>query len=270
MNAPVMKRPLPFVLAATDHGSLIVNRLDYRLTGESSGFGVGYELLTQASFDMEEVSFAVTMLSWRREFHGDAVFVVDCGANIGVHTVQWARHMTGWGHVLAIEAQERIFYALAGNIALNNCFNARALNIAAGDSDGTMLIPQPDYTKPGSFGSLELIKSAGTEYIGQDINYAPDAMKSVPVQRIDSLVGDARVDFIKIDVEGMEVPVLNGASEAIRRHKPYIFVEYTKSGGERLIALLQGIGYKHWYFHNNLFAVPADDPCVARLPGGGS
>ena len=263
------KRPLPFILAATDHGSLIVNRLDYRLTGENSGFGVGYELLTQASFDMEEVNFAVTMLTWRREFHGDAVFVVDCGANIGVHTVQWARHMTGWGSVLAIEAQERIFYALAGNIALNNCFNARALNIAAGETDGTMLIPQPDYTKSGSFGSLELIKSPGNEYIGQDINYTPDAMKSVPLQRIDSL-GIARVDFIKIDVEGMEVAVLNGAMEAIRRSKPYIFVEYTKTGGDKLVPLLQGIGYKYWYFHNNLFAVPAGDPCIARLPPGGS
>jgi FkbM family methyltransferase len=209
------------------------------------------------------------MLSWRREFYGDAVFVVDCGANIGVHTVQWARHMTGWGNVLAIEAQERIFYALAGNIALNNCFNARALNIAAGDADGTMLVPQPDYTKPGSFGSLELIGSNGNEYIGQDIDYRPDAMKSVPVQRIDSL-GIARVDFIKIDVEGMEVPVLSGAIESIRRDKPYIFVEYTKTGGDRLIRLLEGIGYKHWYFHNNLFAVATDDPCVARLPGNGS
>jgi len=264
----VSKRPLPFVLAATDHGSLIVNRLDYRLTGENSGFGVGYELLTAGSFDMEEVNFALTMLTWRREFYGDAVFVVDCGANIGVHTVQWARHMTGWGSVLAIEAQERIFYALAGNIALNNCFNARALNIAAGDVDGSMLMPQPDYTKPGSFGSLELIKSNGNEYIGQDIDYTPAAMKTVPVQRIDSLEL-ARVDFIKIDVEGMEVPVLNGASECIRRHKPYIFVEYTKSGGDRLTALLEGIGYKRWFFHNNLFAVPADDPCVARLPAIG-
>src|SRR5260370_16749261 len=39
-------------------------------------------------------------------------------------TIEWAKRMTGWGSVLAIEAQERIYYALAGNIALNNCFNS--------------------------------------------------------------------------------------------------------------------------------------------------
>jgi FkbM family methyltransferase len=53
------------------------------------------------------------------------VFVaIDCGANIGTHTIEWAKKMTGWGAVIGIEAQERIFYALAGNIAINNCFNA--------------------------------------------------------------------------------------------------------------------------------------------------
>ena len=62
----------------------------------------------------------------RRRFHGDGVVAIDCGANIGVHTVEWAIAMTGWGSVVAIEAQERIYYALAGNIAINNCFNAIA------------------------------------------------------------------------------------------------------------------------------------------------
>ena len=47
------------------------------------------------------------------------------GANIGVHTVEWARHMYGWGNVIAIEAQERLYYSLCGNISLNNCLNVR-------------------------------------------------------------------------------------------------------------------------------------------------
>lgn len=35
--------------------------------------------------------------------------------------------MAGWGAVIGIEAQQSIFYALAGNIAINNCFNAKAV-----------------------------------------------------------------------------------------------------------------------------------------------
>ena len=81
---------------------------------------------------------------------------IDCGANIGVHTVEWATAMTGWGSVVAIEAQERIYYALAGNIAINNCFNAIALHAAVSSETGIMQIPNPDYFTPSSFGSLEL------------------------------------------------------------------------------------------------------------------
>ena len=59
---------------------------------------------------------------------------LDCGANIGVHAVNWARHIFPEGQVLAIEAQERIFYALAGNLLLNNVHNARAIWAAVGEA----------------------------------------------------------------------------------------------------------------------------------------
>jgi hypothetical protein len=48
----------------------------------------------------------------RRQYFKDGVVVIDCGANIGAHTIEWGKRMTGWGSVLAIEAQERIYYAL--------------------------------------------------------------------------------------------------------------------------------------------------------------
>ncbi|MGA8320591.1 MAG: hypothetical protein WB774_07170 [Xanthobacteraceae bacterium] len=38
---------------------------------------------------------------------------------------------------MAFEAQERIYYALAGNIAINNCFNARAINAAVSNRSGS-------------------------------------------------------------------------------------------------------------------------------------
>lgn len=102
-------RKLAFVLAPTDQGTLIVNRFDYKMVDAERGFGVGYMLLNQASYDAGEVATAQQLLALRRQYHGDGVFAVDCGANIGVFTVEWAKSMTGWGFVLAIEAQERVF-----------------------------------------------------------------------------------------------------------------------------------------------------------------
>lgn len=105
-------------------------------------------------------SLLLLVLDLRRQCYGDGVVAIDCGANCGVHTVEWAKHMTGWGVVVAIEAQERLYYALAGNIAVNNCFNARAIHAAASNTCGTMKMPVPNYLNPGSFGSLELKKRA--------------------------------------------------------------------------------------------------------------
>ena len=117
-------RKLAFVLASSNHGTLIVNRFDYRMVDQNRGYGVGFQILETSSFDPGEVKLALDLLTLRRKHYGDGVIGIDCGANIGVHTIEWAKMMTGWGSVLSIEAQERIYYALAGNIAINNCFNA--------------------------------------------------------------------------------------------------------------------------------------------------
>ncbi len=163
---PNPPRKLAFITAATDHGTMIVNRFDHHHIEHHGSFGVGFQLLDKASYDASEVAMLLKLLDLRRQNYGDGVVALDCGANIGVHTIEWAKHMTGWGVVVAIEAQERIFYALAGNIAINNCFNARALQAAVGSEPGAMKIPAPNYQAPASFGSLELKKRDTTEFIG--------------------------------------------------------------------------------------------------------
>ena len=53
------KRKIAFVLAATEHGTMIVNRLDYRMVGQQgAGIGVGFQILEQAMFDPGEVDLA--------------------------------------------------------------------------------------------------------------------------------------------------------------------------------------------------------------------
>src|SRR5260370_10567151 len=125
MNHP--HRRIGFVLAASDYGPLIVNRFDRHINKDGSGYGVGYEILGTSTYASEEVALVTGLLGVRRQHFGDGVVAIDCGANIGVHTIEWAKTMTAWGSLLAIEAQERIFYALAGNIAITTCVNASAV-----------------------------------------------------------------------------------------------------------------------------------------------
>lgn len=265
------KRPIAFVLSATHHGSMLVNRHDYRVVGDG-GYGVGYQLLQTSAFDPEEIDLALQLLQSRRRNFGAGVVALDCGANIGAHTLEWARAMAGWGSVMAFEAQERVFYALAGNIALNNCFNARALWAAVGAQSGAIGVPVPDYFKPASFGSLELRKTARTEFIGQDIDYSEPGLQRTQLLAIDDLAL-ARVDFLKLDIEGMEIEALRGASDTIARTRPLVLVERIKSDEAALRGFLANRGYRVFDLGLNLLAVHETDPVAAnisvtRAPGG--
>ena len=246
-----------FVLASTDHGSLIVNRHDQRMV-DDRGYGVGLQLLTNGVFDREVVEAGLVVLAQRRQHFGDGVVCVDCGANIGPFTVSWAHQMAGWGSVLAFEPQERLFYALAGNLALNNLSNARALWAAVGAENGSIGVPVLDYDVPSSFGSLELRASPAVESIGQPVDYSRTV--TVPMRTIDSL-GLARLDLLKVDVEGMELEVLRGALETIERCRPVIIAEHIKVGPEGLVDALRGLGYvDQWQLGIDLLAMHPDDP----------
>ena len=259
MNPP--RRPIAYVLAATNHGSMIVNRNDHAEKGTDGVFGVGYQLLAHSSFDPVEVSLVLALLGWRRQYFGSGVVAIDGGANLGVHTLEWARHMFGWGRVLAFEAQEYVFYALAGNIALNNCWNASARWSALGEKEGHLDVPEPDYLVPGSFGSLELKPRKATEFIGQEVSYAAEDCVRTPMVSIDSL-GLERLDFLKADVEGMELDVLRGARATLERCKPIVMAEVIKSDLQSLTVFLEGLGYEviTESMGLNLLAIHRTDP----------
>jgi FkbM family methyltransferase len=262
-NAP---RKIAFVTAATDHGTLIVNRLDYH-TIEQASFGVGFQLLDNASYDPREVEMLLRLLDARRQYFGDGVVAIDCGANIGVHTIEWAKHMTGWGVVLAIEAQERIYYALAGNIAINNCFNARAIHAAVTSEPGVMKIPSPNYSVAGSFGSLELRKADNNEFIGQQIDYSESKMVEVRAVTLDSF-NLPRLDLIKMDVEGMEIEALTGGAKCFVKYHPILLVEMVKADKDKMRAWLEELGYTVMGSGLNFLAIHNDDKCLTHVKLG--
>ena len=257
-----IKRPIPFVLVSSNHGTMIVNRNDYCIGSNGGAWGVGHQILMTGSHDQPEVDLLLTLLERRRKHFGDGVVAIDCGANIGVHSVEWGRAMYGWGEVLAFEAQERVFYALAGNVTINNCLNVSVRHCAVGANCSQIEIPEPDYLTPGSFGSLELKRTMGSEFIGQKIDY----QKTRPVTQIsiDSLALK-RLDLIKIDVEGMEQEVVEGSTKSIGTYHPIMMIEVLKTDRTLIERTLLPVGYKCYLFGYMLLAIHTSDPLTQEI-----
>jgi FkbM family methyltransferase len=254
---PSPVRPSAFILASCNHGTMIVNKNDHNKIADLN-YGVGYQILNNNCFDPAEVNLVLNLLMIRRTLYGDGVVAIDGGANIGVHTIEWSRQMYGWGKVIAFEAQEYIYYSLAGNIVLNNCLNASARLAALGGQCGEMFIPKVDYFKPSSYGSLELKQRKKNEFIGQTISYTNDSCERVPMVALDSL-GLNRVDFIKLDIEGMEMDALGGGRHLIQQCHPIMLIEHIKSDLGALTAFFLQMNYSVLNIGDNILAIHSSD-----------
>lgn len=156
--------------------------------------------------------------------------VIDVGANMGVITIPLAKAVGEDGYVMSIEAQPFIYNILCGNLALNELHQAQALNRAVADTSGVVAyLPNIDYRAEESFGSF---------FVSQQ----PPSQKCRPVSTIalDDMTLNPRL--IKIDVEGMELPVLYGARKTIERCKPVLYVEFLDDH-EELVKFMRSIDY---------------------------
>jgi FkbM family methyltransferase len=124
--------------------------------------------------------------------------VLDIGANIGTHAIPVSKHVQ---RVVAFEPNAHNFNLLTKNCAETGCKNISCNNIALG-SDTYQASTTFDYGKT--------VLTSG---------------KDITVTALDNIKGFPSVDFIKIDVEGMEPDVLEGATGTVAYYKPHLFIE---------------------------------------------
>jgi FkbM family methyltransferase len=169
--------------------------------------------------------------------------VLDIGANIGCHTLALCSIVGPIGCVLAYEPERHNFNTLAGNIALNNLHNVYLFHKAVGSSSGVIAVPELDLERTVNWGSLSLIDddySHGPSY--------PVFLTTIDQQNL------CRVDFIKIDIEGMEKSALEGAKATISKCKPILYVENDREDkSEALVEFLKSLDYKLYTHYAPLY-----------------
>ena len=133
--------------------------------------------------------------------------VVDVGANIGLHTLNMARIVGNTGQVFAFEPDPSNFEILKKNVKINNYKNIILEQKAVGDKHGRTTLYQSDH--PGKhriFPQTEQAKSQVQVELTNLDNYFDSDM-------ID------KINFIKIDVEGLEFSVLKGMKNILKNSK---------------------------------------------------
>jgi FkbM family methyltransferase len=183
----------------------------------------------------------------------DAV-IVDGGANAGFFTVPVAHRTRGRGtRIVSFEPQCQLFQALGGSLALNGYDHVYLHNCGLGAEPGTAQLPAIDYSVAQDFGTVQLDDNATVEEHGWM------ADRVVDIVSIDSMYLP-RLDFFKLDVEGYEIPALAGALNTIKKHRPWVWVEYFITGADTIKQTLVDLDDYEFFIvdYQNMLCVPKE------------
>ena len=160
-------------------------------------------------------------IEWMKTLTNPKSFVLDIGANIGTHAIGISPYVK---RVMAFEPDPDNFDLLVKNLAATMCGNVIPVPAAASDGLG-QVGTQFDYGKTSLTTSGE-----------------------IPATPIDMIQKLPRIDFVKIDVEGMELKVLNGMHQTIASYKPQMLIEMQDENVyAKTYDFLNGFGYNIYW-----------------------
>ncbi|MDB5868706.1 MAG: hypothetical protein JWP96_1038 [Polaromonas sp.] len=189
------------------------------------------------AWEDKEVEFMLSCLK-----PGDAM--IDAGANIGVFSLQAAAVVGSAGKIYAFEPNKPVFEMLSRTFAANGLESRVALfneGLGARESIGSFHL-NAHATNPGS------------SYISEG-----STGERIKIRPIDSIDYQQPVSFIKIDVEGFEPNVIQGAKETLHKHRPIILTEFFPRSlreigsvsGADYVRMLEDLGYVMTVFSEN-------------------
>jgi FkbM family methyltransferase len=170
--------------------------------------------------------------------------VYEIGAFQGILTLFFSSRAR---EVIAYEPNPPSFERVLQNLRLNGRSNVQVRNLAVGDRAGSLRLLS-DPLMPGG--------TSGDPTVSRQIERSSTATSvEVPVVTIDEDIAAAGLpapDFVKIDIEGMELPALKGMAGTLERYQPDLYlemhgatVEHKDANVRGIVAFLGSLGYPH-------------------------
>jgi FkbM family methyltransferase len=198
-------------------------------------------------YELEELAII------ERYFKKDGVFL-DVGANVGNHVVYVGKFLQP-RQLIVMEPNPPAIEVLKTNIELNRLgpiVDLTLIGIGLSDVEGSAVAQ----SLKDNLGATRLRRpSLRTKLYG-----------GAPIRTTmgDELLSGRKIDFIKMDVEGMEIKALRGMEKLISENRPVIFVEVDVNNQSAFMALIQNINYtvrdrfKRYRENENFLIVPSE------------
>jgi len=171
-------------------------------------------------------------------------YCVDIGAHLGYYTLELSRLTGPGGKVVAIEPIPQFNEVLGNLLRRKKADNVQLLQVALGG--------EGEYVEMGipRIGNNKQFAYARIKQSGDTLPY----LESVKVKNEsgDRLLRDLpRLDFIKCDVEGVEVQVFSSMLETLKKHMPVVLAELgDKNERIRFFEIVRPLGYEAFYLEN--------------------
>ncbi len=177
---------------------------------------------------------------------------VDVGSNIGKYTVKVAGQLGNNGRVISVEPESSNFEVLKANVELNNLSNVTLLNAACWNKNEKLklyLAPHLDLT-----GDHSVKNPVSTDFVEVSGLKLDDILKDLQIEH---------VDFIKIDAEGADGEVLEGAEETIARN-PHLKIVFEATNRGNLAKCQEVLG-RHGF---TIAPIVKDKYYARKMPEG--
>lgn len=170
------------------------------------------------------------------KFIKDDHIIIDGGANIGFHTIQFAK-LANKGKVYSFEPQPLIFNVLSTNSLINGCTDViKQYRLGLSDDVSKNLKMTPL--------SEQLFSPTCINYGGRGLTTSDQGEEEVETTTIDNL-NLLKLDFVKLDVQGFELKTILGGINTIESNHPIMFIENYINGSEdqEVVKILKELGY---------------------------
>jgi len=247
-----------------------VIQFSYKIVGAKTNAIRAFRHKIEWQLDLKEgIDFAVFLgvyeystIKLYKKFIREGDIILDIGANIGSHTLPLAKECGASGRVFAFEPTAFAYAKLLKNISLNPSLASSivAEQVALTNNDNV----QPESTIYSSW-PLEKTQGVHPKHLGN-----PKTTEGCRSITLDSYLKEkniSKVNFIKLDVDGFECTVLQGALETLKSHHPVIFMELAPyvlqergDSLEKLIGIIKKANYQ--FYHLGTDRVFSMDPVV--------